>query len=289
MTTLATPDQRRRTRLTPRLDFSKWLPGACLAFLMLILVLTIFGPLIAPYDPSAQDLGLGLTTPSSSHWLGTDQLGRDVLSQLIVGTQSAVVGPLVIALGSMLIGNVLGLIAGYRGGWVDSVVMRWADLMFSLPTLLVIVVVAGAFDGGYWLSVVLLVILSAPFDARVIRGATLEQVPRPYVEAAKSVGLSDTKIMLTHVWPNVSPAAVANTCLHFAGALVSLSGLSFLGLGVSPGTPNWGLMVSAGRSLLFLNPVAVLAPAIMIVLTATAMNLFGDWVFERLSARGAMR
>ncbi|MFF0147613.1 peptide/nickel transport system permease protein [Amycolatopsis sulphurea] len=286
MTDLVIPDQAGRRR---GFGFAGLLAVTCFAFLGLIVVLAVFGSLIAPHDPGAQDLVLGLTKPSGDHWLGTDELGRDVFSRLIAGARTALVGPVVIALGSILIGNGLGLLAGYRGGWLDAVIMRCADLMFSLPSLLVIIVVAGTFGGGYWLSVVLLIALNAPFDARIIRGATLEQAPRAYVEAARSVGLSDTKIMIRHIWPNVAPIAVANACLVFAGSLVSLAGLSFLGLGVAPGTPDWGLMVSEGRSLLFTNPVGVLAPAAMIVLTATAMNLSGDWVYDRLSAQGANR
>jgi peptide/nickel transport system permease protein len=167
--------------------------------------------------------------------------------------------------------------------------MRWVDLMWALPAMLVIIVVAGAFGGGYWFSVGLLVILTMPFDLRMARGATLEQVPRPYVEAAKTLGVSDWRIMYLHIWPNISSVVVANAFLVFAGALVVLSGLSFLGLGVRPGTPDWGLMLSEGREFLFVNPVAVLAPALAIVLTATCMNLIGDWSYERLSSRGANR
>jgi len=133
------------------------------------------------------------------------------------------------------------------------------------------------------------VILTAPFDTRVVRGATLEQVSRPYVEAAKTLGVSDRRIMFFHVWPNISGVAVANTFLVFAGSLVALSGLSFLGLGVAAGTADWGLMIAEGRNLLFVNPIAVLAPGAMIVLTATSMNLIGDWLYERLASRGATR
>src|SRR5262249_48054392 len=141
----------------------------------------------------------------------------------------------------------------------------------------------------YWLAVGLLVVLTTPFDTRVVRGATLEQVPRPYVEAAKTLGVSDRRIMALHIWPNVSATAVANTFLVFAASLVALSGLSFPGLGSPAGTPDWGLMLAEGRALLFANPVAALAPGAMIVLTATSMNLIGDWLYERLSSRGATR
>lgn len=254
-----------------------------------VVFLAIFGRFVEPQDPAAQHLTLILAKPSGAHWLGTDALGRDVFSRIIVGARTAFFGPLVIAAGSMLIGNLLGLLAGYKGGRWDTIVMRWVDLMWSIPALLVIIVVQGALGGGYWLAVLLLVVLTAPLDTRVVRAATLEQVPRPYVEAARTLGVSDRRIMLLHVWPNVSPIAVANAFLIFSGSLVALAGLSFLGLGVHPGTADWGLMVADGETYLFANPVAVLAPSAMIVLTATSMNLIGDWVYERLSSRGTSR
>jgi peptide/nickel transport system permease protein len=254
-----------------------------------VVVMAVFGTLIAPQDPGAQNLQEVLKSPSSSHWLGTDSLGRDVFSRLIVGARSALIGPLVIAVGSMVLGGILGLLAGYRGGRVDAMIMRWVDLMWAIPALLVIIVATGTFGGGYWFAVGLLTVLTIPFDTRVVRGAALEQVPRPYVEAAKVLGVPDRRIMLFHIWPNLAAVAVANTFLVFAGALVGLAGLSFLGLGVPPGTPDWGLMLAEGRAVLFANPVASLAPGAMIVLTATSMNLLGDWLYERLSSRGATR
>lgn len=251
--------------------------------------MVIFGKLIAPQDPNAQDFTAVSQKPSASHWLGTDGLGRDVFSRLIVGARTAFIGPLIVAAASMLVGNLLGLYAGYKGGKADALIMRWVDLMLALPALLVIIVVVGAFGGGYWLAVGVLTILTVPFDTRVVRGATLEQAPRPHVEAAKTLGLSDRRIMWFHIWPNVSPAVVANTFLLFAGALIALSSLSFLGLGAPPGTADWGLMLAEGRGLLFANPVASLAPGVCIILLATAMNLIGDWLYERLSSRGATR
>jgi peptide/nickel transport system permease protein len=263
--------------------------AVCFVVVAAVGVMVLFGSLIAPQNPNTQNLTTILAAPSGAHWLGTDSLGRDVFSRLIAGARTAVIGPLVIAGVSMLAGNLLGLWAGYRGGLVDTLVMRWVDLMWSVPGLLVIIVVAGALGGGYWLSVGLLTLLTVPFDARVVRAATLEQAPRPYVEAAKTLGVKDWRIMLWHIWPNVSPVAVANAFLNFAGSVGFLAALSFLGLGVAPGTPDWGLMLSEGETDLFQNPVAVLAPAVMIVLVATSMNLIGDWLEERLSGRGVTR
>jgi peptide/nickel transport system permease protein len=254
-----------------------------------VLLMAVFGAILAPHDPSAQNLALTDTTPSSAHWLGTDALGRDVFSRVIAGARSAFFGPLVIAAASFLLGNLLGLFAGYRGGLADAIIMRWVDFMWALPALVILIVVAGAVGSSYWLAVVVLIVLTVPFDTRVIRGATLEQVPRPYVEAAKTLGVPRWKIMLFHVWPNVSPVAVANTCLVFAGSLVTLAGLEFLGLGLPPGSPDWGLMLSQNEALLFTNPLATIAPGAMIVLAAIAMNLIGDWLYEQLTSRGAGR
>ena len=259
----------------------------CMLVVAGVVVMTVLGESIAPQDPRGQNLTEVLAAPSSQHWLGTDALGRDVFSRIIAGAQTAFVGPLVIALGSMVIGNVLGLISGYRGGTVDAVIMRWVDFMWAIPGLLIIVVVAGAFGGGYWLAALLLLVLTIPFDTRVVRGATLEQATLPYVEAARTLGLSDRRIMLRHIWPNVAAVAVANAFLTFAGAIVALSGLSFLGFAVDAGSPDWGLMLSDGTSLLFANPAAALAPATMIVLTAVAMNIIGDWLYEALASRGS--
>ena len=254
-----------------------------------VLLMAVFGTLLAPQNPAAQHLSIVNAPASGAHWLGTDALGRDVFSRVIAGARTAFFGPLVIAAASFLLGNLLGLFAGYRGGLADSVIMRWVDFMWSLPALVILVVIAGAVGSSYWLAVVVLIVLTVPFDTRVIRGATLEQVPRPYVEAAKTLGVPRWKIMLFHIWPNVSPVAVANTCLVFAGSLVTLAGLEFLGLGLPPGTPDWGLMLSQNEALLFTNPLATIAPGVMIVLTAVAMNLIGDWLYEQLTSRGAGR
>jgi peptide/nickel transport system permease protein len=274
---------RRKRRASP------WLVVAAFVVAAIVLAMGLLGHLIEPANPSVQNLAEPLAGPTSAHWFGTDSLGRDVLSRVIAGTRTALLGPLAIAGGAVIIGNLLGLFAGYRGKLADATIMRWVDFMWSLPALLVIIVVAGALNGGYWTAVALLLLLSIPYDARIARAATLEQVQRPYVEAARTLGLSDWRVMFLHVWPNVSSITIPNAFLDFASALVALSTLSFLGLGVSPGTPDWGLMVAEGQDLLFTNPVGVLAPCAMIVLAAMSLNLIGDWLHERLASRGATR
>ncbi len=266
-------------------------PAVALAFAiaLAVVVCAIFGAWIAPHDPTAQDLLTGLQPPGGDHTLGTDDLGRDILSRTIVGARTALIGPLIIAIGAMLIGNVLGLVAGYRGGLTDSIISRAVDFVYAMPALLVAIVVVGVLGGGYYLAVGLLVILFSPVDTRIVRGATLDQRSRPYVEAARVLGLSSGRIMFRHIWPNVLPLALANAFLTFAFSLVSLSALSFLGLGVGPGAADWGRMLSDSREFLFDNAAAALAPGVALVAMAASVNVIGDWIFEWLSDRGRAR
>ncbi|MBA3798125.1 MAG: ABC transporter permease [Geodermatophilaceae bacterium] len=249
----------------------------------------MFGELIAPQSPDAQDLALGVTPPSGDHLLGTDELGRDVFSRVIVGARTAVIGPVLIALGGTFIGVLLGLMAGYAGGWLDTITLRWADLMFALPGHLVAIVVVGVLGGGYAMAIVVLIVLSSPYDTRLMRAATLEQRPRPYVEAARLLGLPGRRIAVQHIWPNLVPLVMASGFLGFAYGLLALSALSFLGLGVGPGTADWGRMLAESLVLIFSNPAGALAPGGMIVLTAASVNLIGDWLEEVLSDRGRAR
>ncbi|MFC4898190.1 ABC transporter permease [Streptosporangium amethystogenes subsp. fukuiense] len=262
--------------------------AGALAVLFAVTAAAVFAPWLVP-GATDQDLVLGITGPVPGHPLGTDDLGRDVLELLVAGARTAVPGALCVAAGSMLIGNLIGLPAGYFGGWADTLAMRWADLMFSLPALLVAIVVAGVLGGGYGLAVAVLVVLFAPTDTRVVRGAVLEQRHRPYVEAALLKNLSAWRIMTRQIWPNIASVTLANGFLNFAYALVSLASLSFLGLGVPAGSPDWGRTLADNRAQLLVNPWAVVAPGLAIILTAAALNIVGDWLHERVDRRGRAR
>jgi peptide/nickel transport system permease protein len=261
----------------------------CLVFTVVVAVCAVAGPLIAPHDPLAQDLLAGLQSPSGAHPLGTDDSGRDILSRLIVGTKNAVVGPLVIALAAALLGTALGLLAGYRGGWVDAMMMRTVDLLYAMPGLLVAIVLLGVFGGGYWSAVWVLMLLTVPYNVRIVRGATLEQRGLPYVDAARTLGLRPGRIMFVHIGPNALPHVAATAFLNFAHSLVALSALSFLGLGAAPGSPDWGRMLADNLDLIRTNPLSALVPGTALVLTAISVNLLGDWCYERLAARGRTR
>jgi len=250
---------------------------------LIVVISAFFGGLIAPDSPFTQRLAVGDTPPSAEFWAGTDLLGRDVFSRVVYGAETALVGPIVVAAGAFAIATLLGLLSGYLGGFVDAAVMRWVDFMFALPGPLVAIVVVGVVGGGYWTAVAVLVVLFTAPDTRIVRSAVLEQRPLPYIDAARALGISKTRILFVHILPNILPLVLAYVVLDFAFALVNLAGLSFLGLGVEPGTPDWGRMLFENRNILFANPVGLLFPAGMIILTAVSMNLIGDWLFEKLT------
>lgn len=271
--------RRRRRRRAPSA-----VVAAAFVIVALVVLCAIGGHWLAPYPAGKQDLVATLQGPSGAHLLGTDDLGRDVFSRIIVGAASALTGPLVISLGAMVIGTLLGLLAGYRGGIVETVIMRWVDLMYAVPQLLIAIVVVGVLDGSYWEAVLVLVVLTAPGDTRIMRGATIAQRSLPYVEALRVLGVPGPRILLRHIWPTLMPLTVAQTFLNFATSLVSLASLSFLGLGVAPGAADWGRMLAEGRELIATNPWTAVAPGIAIALTAASMNIVGDWLHERLTS-----
>lgn len=258
-----------------------WVPILCAVPLAVVLACAVFGPIVFPDAGGGDIYSALLPIGSPGHPLGTDEVGRDILALSVAGARSALVGPIVIALGSMTIGLLLGIAAGYFGGPLDLALSKYADLLLALPSTLIALVVAGLIDGGYWMTVVVLILLFSPTDIRMIRGAAMAQAPRPYIESAKVLGLSDRRIMFRHILPNVLNVALTTMLLNVAFALVSMSALSFLGLGISPGHPDWGRQLKDGRELLSVNPAAAIVPGLLIIITATAINLLGDWWQDR--------
>jgi peptide/nickel transport system permease protein len=287
MSALATTTPRRsilRHSGTRRLP--SFFMVASVVIVATVVFMAVFGDLIMPHDPAAQDLFNTSAPPSSEHWLGTDGLGRDILSRIIAGADAAITGPFVVAFTGLLAASGLGILSGYMGGTIDMVIQRFVDFMFALPGLLIAIVIVGIVGGGYWLAVLVLSILNFAGGVRILRGAALEQRSLPYVEAARTLGVPRHRIMYRHIWRNISPIVFANAALDFALALVALSSLSYLGLGTSPGEPEWGRMLAENQALLFKNPVGVLAPGLAIVLFATAVTIIGDWVYDRYSYSG---
>jgi peptide/nickel transport system permease protein len=284
MTTTDTTATRRFVVTRPgwNIGLLGWLG---LGGLVLLALVAVLAPWLAPRPPSQQSLIDSAVSPNGTYRLGTDNLGRDILSRVIYGTRGALLGPTIIAVGAGLIGTVLGLVTGSAGGRLDGIIMRLIDLIYSVPPLLLAIVVVGVFGGGYVLAVIVIIVLSAPGDVRLVRSAVLAQRDLPFVEAARVIGLSKREIAVRHVLPNVAPTVAANVLLQFVTGLVSLSGLAFLGLGVAPGSADWGLMVAENRGILDLNQWAAVVPAVLITFTAVAMTILGDRVYDVLSGR----
>jgi peptide/nickel transport system permease protein/glutathione transport system permease protein len=281
-TLLSAPTRTRRRRLPV-------LTTLAFVVLFIVAVLAVFGQWLTPQDPTAQNPLLSVSPPGEGHLLGTDQLGRDVFSLLIAATRSAVVGPICVAIGCVLIGGTLGMLGAYFGGSTDVVVNRFADLVYALPALLVAIVVIGVVDGGYWLTAAILIFLSTPYQIRVCRSVAMVQVRLPYVDAARTLGLSSGRTIFRHVLPNILPTVLATLLLDFVAALIGYSALAYLGLGVQAGQPDWGAMLAEGQTFIAVNPWLSLAPAIMLIATASSVTLVGDWLYDRLSTPAVSR
>ena len=259
-----------------------WAAGV---FLFCVVLMGVFGIAISGLDPDEQNLMLSTQAPSATHLLGTDDLGRDIFARVMAGTQAALVGPLVAAVTTITLGTLVGLVSGTYGGWVSSLIMRSIDLVYAIPPMLVLLVVTGVLGGGYWTAVLIIALLGIPTDARLVHAVVVSQRELSYVEAAQTIGLSMRRIMIGHILPNIVPTIIACVLIDFAFALVSLSGLSFLGLGVPAGTADWGLMLAENRPLLLANPWACLVPGLLLTLTAASMTVLGDRFYERVERK----
>jgi peptide/nickel transport system permease protein len=256
-----------------------------LVIIGVFLLTAVLAPLIAPHNPTAFSLGDQLLPASATHPLGTDELGRDVLSRLIWGSRITLLMTLGAVLLALVTGAFLGIVAGYRGGWVDTAIMRCIDVLLAIPTFLLAVAIIAAL-GANTINVILAVgIGSMPAFARIARGSTISVKQEDYVTAVRSVGANSHRIMWRHILPNVSSALLVQTTLRLATAVLTASGLSFLGLGPQPPTPEWGAMLSTGRTYLTSSPQLATIPGIAILLVTIGFNLLGDGLRDALDPR----
>jgi peptide/nickel transport system permease protein len=252
-----------------------------------IALVTAAAPLIAPYNPSAVDLTNTVAGTSTAHWLGTDQLGRDVLSRLIFGGRTSLLGPLIVVLGSSAIAVPVSLVASYRRGVLDAVLSRVWDAMFGFPTLLLAIAIVATFGPGFWTATLAVTAIYVPLLARVVRGSVLLEREKPYIEAARIQGFSQRRIVFAHILPNVAPVIGAQAVLNFGYSLLDLAGLAFLGFGVQPPTPDWGEMLIDGQSSLVQHAyLEVLSVSAMITITVLAFNALGYHMAQRAGRRG---
>lgn len=281
--TSSTPTLAMRVLRAPRRRRPRILYLASLVVLGAIVLAAIFAPFVAPYDPDAVDFTSFLAPPSAAHWLGTDSLGRDLLSRLIFGGRTALIGPLLVVVFSTVIGILLGLWAGWRGGWIDAALSRIFDVLFAFPSLLIAIMAVALFGKGLVAPVIAMSIAYAPFVARLTRSLVTAERARPYVSAYRVQGFGGGWIALRRVLPNVTPIVGAQSTLNFGYVLAELAGLSFLGLGVQAPTADWGAMINEAQSGVAAGQfLPAIAPAVAVVIVVVCVNIVGEELSDRI-------
>ena len=256
-----------------------------IGILVLIAIVTAIFPGILPHDPYEQDLGKSFVSPNAQYWFGTDQLGRDIFSRIMVGTRvSLSVGVIAVAI-SLTFGVLLGSIAGYLGGKVDTVIMRLMDIMLSIPSILLAIAFMAALGQGIDKAVIAITLVSIPEYARIVRGEILSVKQNDYVQAAKVIGDKDGRIVFHHVLPNVMSSIIVRATLGISSAILDASALGFLGLGVQPPMAEWGDMLGRARNYILVAPYSMIFPGLAISLSVLAFNLLGDGLRDALDPK----
>jgi len=282
------PDEAKKQsqflEVLKRLTRSKTAMIGLIIFLILIII-AIIGPMLAPYDYAEIAPSLRNQAPSSEHILGTDDLGRDILSRLLVGTRFTLILGLGACVAGLIVGIILGCIAGFFGGWVEELIMRLCDVMQAIPGMLLAVAISSALGNGLIWTIIALSIGRIPFVCRMLRAQFLNQRKLEYVEAAQAENCSKATIMFKHILPNtVSPLIVATT-MGVGNTITMAASLSYIGLGVQEPTPEWGAMLSAAKGQIRHYPYQLLYPGLAIAILVLAMNLFGDGLRDAMDPK----
>lgn len=277
------PRRRRVTILTVLLRRPSFVVAA--GFLVLLIVVAVGAPLVAPYDPDAQTLADRLQGPSSKYLLGTDSLGRDVLSRLIYASRLALLAPLIAVGVAILLGVPTGLWAGLRRGWVDAVLSRFSDTLLSLPGLAFALAIVAVLGPGLGNAMMAMGVVFAPSLFRVVRGATLAVAEESYIESARTIGCSTNRIIWVHVLPNIAAPFLVQTTILMGVALLAEASLSFLGLGVQAPDSSWGSMLEVAYQNQYRAPLSVVPPGMALVLTVLSFNTIGDSIRDAVARR----
>ncbi|HEY8382044.1 MAG TPA: ABC transporter permease [Microvirga sp.] len=256
-----------------------------LVLVALQVVLALGAAWIAPYDPMAQSVARRLRGPSELHWLGTDQLGRDVLARILHGYRTSLIACTLAVAIALFAGGTLGLVAAYYRGWLDRVIMRSMDVLFAFPVMLLAIGIIAVLGPHTWSASVAIAVVYTPIFARLLRGPALVICESEYVTGARAIGASDRRIILSHVLPNLASVVLVQTSLLLSAAILVEASLSFLGLGTQPPTPSLGLMLSEGRNFLLLSPWSALFAGFAILFLSFGFNLLGDALRDTLDPR----
>lgn len=274
-------------RLIKRVLFGKPLTAVATVVIAIFILVAIFAPLIAPYDPLTQSFMKISRYPSAENWLGTDQFGRDVLSRIIYGSRNSLTYGIMAPTVAMVVGTFLGVVAGFFGGWVDRVVTRVIDLLLAFPELLLAIIVASALGGGFWNVLVVMTIAFVPGFARIARSATLAVRQEPYIEAAVAMGVRTPVIIFRHVMPNMIAPVLLMMTLWIASAIRLEAALSFLGIGTQPPEASWGNIIRDGLTNIFGSPWPIIGAGVSITLVILAFNILGDALRDVLDPEAA--
>ncbi|MGM0920540.1 MAG: nickel ABC transporter permease subunit NikC [Bacillota bacterium] len=257
----------------------------CSMILGILFIIALFAPWIAPNDPIAVNLAYKLQPPSWDFPLGTDHLGRCTLSRILYGARISLGFAMLIFISSLAIGLIIGTFSGYKGGWVDHVLMRFCDGVMAFPNLILILGLVGIFGPGLPQVILALMLVQWVYYARMFRGMVLSLKEQNFIAAAKISGSSQWKIIKYHIVPNVLPPLVVMGTLEMGWAIMDISAMSFLGLGVQPPTPEWGAMIHEGKSYIRTNPELMLYPGLMIMLVIVTFNLLGEALSDRYGVK----
>ncbi|MEZ4619396.1 MAG: ABC transporter permease [Caldilineaceae bacterium] len=258
---------------------------AGLVIVLLLVLMALLAPLLAPQDPAVQTLADKRMPPGATYWLGADEFGRDILSRVIYGARVALYVALVAVALALVMGVAIGLVAGFAGGWVDTVLMRLVDVMLSFPYLLLAIAIVATLGTGVQNTTLAVGIWATPSFARITRGQVLNIKGREYITAAEAVGVTGWRMVWRYILPNAIPPVIVFATLYMANAILLEAALSFLGLGVQPPQPSWGLMVASGRDFLRVAPHVATIPGVAIMLAVLGFNLLGDGLRDALDPR----
>lgn len=258
---------------------------ACLVIIALLVLAAVFASVLAPYDPAALDPSNRFAGPSLEHWMGTDNFGRDLFSRVLYGGRISLLVAVLAVLMGLVVGGLMGTTAGYFGGLYETVVMRVTDILMAIPGFLMALCVSVALGTGILNTAIAIAASAVPSYARVTRASVLSEKNRQYVEAAVSVGSGHMRIILLQILPNILSPILVESTLRIGASIVAISGLSFIGLGVQPPTPEWGSMMSECISYFRDYPHLVVFPGLAIMVTIFAFNLFGDGLRDALDPR----
>lgn len=255
------------------------------AIVLAMVILAVFAPVLATYDPFQTSFMTIRKPPSAAHWLGTDELGRDIYSRMLYGAQASLMAGVVSVSIAVLIGVPLGLISGYFGGWIDSVISRLTEALLAIPFLILAIALAAFLKPSLTNAMIAIGVSAAPKFVRLARGQVLAVKGEDYVQSSRALGASDTRIILRHILPNIMPPLIVQATITIATAIIAEASLSFLGLGMQPPNPSWGSMLNTGKNFMVQAPWMSIFPGSAIFLVVLGFNLLGDGLRDALDPR----